>query len=191
MPASLDTLSEAELDDHRISTSIAAPLLVQFSSRSRHAGVFCCFVVHLIRHCGWGLLLDAGERLRRNCIKFQLMTSPPCTVAVIDSKSFIEVHVHITSQASGKECAHLLPILKESINGGITGACRALNYQETQAEIAFFCPHRFSADETDHKLHSAKITRDRKYWHCNLGTRITGLLEPHHLIWFGIGVLLT
>ena len=190
MPASLVTLSEAELDHHRISTSIAATLLVQFSSGSRHAGVFCCFVVHLIRHCGWELLLDAGEPLRRNCIKFQLMTSPPCTVVVIDSKSFIEVHVDITSQATRKECAHLLPILKESINGGIIGACKALNYQETHAEIAFFCPHTSAAVKAD-KLHSAKITRDRKYWRCNQETRITGLLKPHHLIWFGIGLLLT
>ena len=99
--ALLLTLSEEELERCRVSSPAIATLLVCFPSGSRRAGVFCCFVVHLIRHCGWDLLLNAKEPLHRNCIKLQL-------------------------------------------------------------------------------------TDDKKYWCCDVDPDISGLLESHHLIWFGI-----
>ena len=63
MPASLVTLSEAELEAHRVSSTAVATLLVKFPQGARRAGVFCCFAVHLVRHCGWKLLLDTKEPL--------------------------------------------------------------------------------------------------------------------------------
>ena len=65
------------------------------------------------------------------------MVSPPCTVTVIDSNSFIEVYADVSPQATLDECARLLPILKGSIFAGIAAACRALKYPE----IGFVCPH--------------------------------------------------
>ena len=192
MPASLVTLSDAELKKHRTSSTAVATLLVKFPQASRRAGVFCCFAVHLIRHCGWKLLLDTKEPLYRNCIKFHLMVSPPCTVTVIDSNSFIEVHADVSPQATLDECARLLPILKGSIFAGIAAACRALKYTHTYPEIGFVCPHSEagSPDALLHsELHAASITSDTLFWCCDVDTKISGRLENRHHIWLGSGKL--
>ena len=115
MPSLMLTLPEATLEQHRISSPVAATLLVRFPRGSRCAGVFCCFVVHLIRHCGWDLLLDSKEPLHRNCIKLQLLTSPPCMITVIDSNSYIEVHVKITAaDVPLSKSASLFPVIKQT-----------------------------------------------------------------------------
>ena len=190
MPACLVTLSDAELKKHRTSSTMVATLLVKFPQASRRAGVFCCFAVHLIRHCGWKPLLDAKEPLYRNCIKIHLMVSPPCTVTMIDSNSFIEVHTDVSAQATVNECARLLPVLKTNIFSGITAACKALNYKQTHPEIGFICPH-FEASSPgisqNSQLHSASITSDTQFWCCDVNTKINSRLENRHHIWFGRG----
>ncbi len=189
MPALMLTLSEAELDKHRVTSSVAATLLVRFPHGSRRAGVFCCFVVHLIRYCGWELLLDAKEPLYRNCIKLRLLTSPPCLVTVIDSNSYIEVHADTASQVPTSEYAGILPVIKQSILSGICAACSALNYKKTKPQLTFFCPHSTVNSESQSQLvkqHTATLTRDRKYWGCDLLPNCFGTLESSHLIWFGI-----
>ena len=191
MPASLVTLTEGELDQQRVTSPSVATLLVQFPKGSRRAGIFSCFTVHLIRHCGWDLLLDAKIPLYRNCIKFHPnKISPPVTITVIDSKSFFEVHAHISPDATNRECARLLPILKGSVFGGITAACKALNYHHTYPEIAFFCPHHeatSSGASLIPSLHPASVRPDRQYWCCDVDTTISGKLQSRHHIWFGIG----
>ena len=190
MPASLVTLSDAELKEHRTSSTAVATLLVKFPQASRRAGVFCCFAVHLIRHCGWKLLLDTKEPLYRNCIKFHLMVILPCTVTVIDSNSFIEVHADVSPQATLDECARLLPILKGSIFAGIAAACKALNYKQTCPEIGFVCPHSEAGSpgtSLQPELHSASITSNTLFWCCDVDTKISGRLENRHLIWLERG----
>ena len=189
MPALMLTLSEAELDKHRVTSPVAATLLVRFPHGSRRAGVFCCFVVHLIRYCGWELLLDAKEPLYRNCIKLRLLTSPPCLVTVIDSNSYIEVHADTASQVLTSEYAGILPVIKQSILSGICAACIALNYKKTKPQLTFFCPHLTMSSESQPQLvkqHTATLTRDRKYWGCDLLPNCFGTLQSSHLIWFGI-----
>ena len=189
MPASLVTLSEAELAKQRTSSPMAAALLVKFPQGSRRAGVFCCFAVHLIRHCGWELLLDANVPLYRNCIKFCLKkTSPPCTITVIDSNSFIEVYANVSIQATVLHCARLLPIVKGSVFGGIAAACRALKYKETYPEIGFICPHYEDSTSEKTKLHSASVSHHNEFWCCDADTSISGLLQSHHHVWFGEGM---
>ena len=190
MPASLVTLSDAELKKHRTSSTVVATLLVKFPQASRRAGVFCCFAVHLIRYCGWKLLLDTKEPLYRNCIKFHLMVILPCTVTVIDSNSFIEVHADVSPQATLDECARLLPILKGSIFAGIAAACRALKYTHTYPEIGFVCPHSEAGSpdaSLQSELHSASITSNTLFWCCDVDTKISGRLENRHHIWLGRG----
>ena len=147
-------------------------------------------MVHLIRHCGWDLLLNAKEPLHRNCIKLHLRSSPPCTVVLIDSNSFIEIYVKITAEASVSEGTQLLSTIKQSIFGGISAACRVLNYKQTRPEIAFFCPHSHSLPSSQaSKLpqrHTVTLTDDKKYWCCDVDPNVSGRLESHHLIWFGI-----
>jgi hypothetical protein len=135
-------------------------------------------------------LLDTKEPLYRNCIKFHLMVSPPCTVTVIDSNSFIEVHADVSPQATLDECARLLPILKGSIFAGIAAACRALNYKQTYPEIGFVCPHSEAGSpdvSLNSELHSASITSDTLFWRCDFDTKVSGRLENRHHIWFGRG----
>ena len=190
MPASLVTLSEAELAKQRTSSQMAAALLVKFPQGSRRAGVFCCFAVHLIRHCGWELLLDANVPLYRNCVKFCLKkTTPPCTITVIDSNSFIEIYANVSTQATALHCAHLLPIVKGSVFGGIAAACRALKYKETYPEIGFICPHYEDSTSEKTKLHSASVSNhDIEFWCCDADTSISGLLQSRHHVWFGEGM---
>ena len=191
MPALLLTFSEEEFEKRRVSFPEIATLLVQFPLRSRRVGVFCCFMVHLIRHCGWDLLLDAKEPLHRNCIKLHLRSSPPRTVLLIDSNSFIEIYVKITAKVPVSECTKLLTTITHSIFGGISAACRALNYKQTRPEIAFFCPHPHSTSSVPSQAsklqrHTATLTDDKKYWCCDVDPDVSGRLESYHLIWFGI-----
>ena len=182
MPALLETLLEADLERHRVSSPSIAPLLVRFPDHSRRAGVFCCFVVHLIRYYGWKLLLDSKEHLYRNCIKLQFLTSPPSTITVIDSNTYIEVHVDITAQGSPSEYASTTILVRQAILNGIHAACVTLSYKETIPELTFLCPHTDHPEGT--KQHTATITPDRRYWRCDLTPRVSGPLQPHHVMWF-------
>ena len=196
VPALLQTLSKGELEKRRISSPVAATLLVRFPRGSRRAGVFCCFVVHLIRHCGWDLIFDSKEPLYRNCIRMRLLLrgSPPISVVLIDSNSYIEVHVNTATGIPVGEYAGILPIIKQAILSGIFAACKALNYQQTKPELTFYCPHTrpsLEATQTDEppkpKQHTVTLTPDRKYWRCDLDPdAYFGPLEEQHMIWFGI-----
>ena len=191
VPALLQTLKEGELEKRRVSSPVAATLLVRFPRGSRRAGVFCCFAVHLIRHYGWSLIFDSKEPLYRNCIRMRLLTSPPISVMLIDSNSYIEVHVNTATGIAVSEYEGLLPIIKQAILSGIFSACKALNYQQTKPELTFYCPHTQSSTQTDElpkpKQHTVTLTRDRKYWRCDLyPDAYFGPLKEPHTIWFGI-----
>ena len=92
----------SELEKRRMSSPIEATLLVRFPRGFRRAGVFCCFAVHLIRHCGWSIIFDSKEPLYRNCIRMRLLTRPPISVVLIDSNSYIEVHVNTATGVNMK-----------------------------------------------------------------------------------------
>ena len=191
----LPTLPVAELEKYRISSGVAPTLLVRFPGGSRRAGVFCCFVIHLIRHCGWDLLLKSKQPLFRNCISLQLLTSPPCMIMLIDSNTYIEVHVNIVAKVPRNEYSGHFPIIRQAILNGIRAACSALNYKKTKPELAFLCPgHTFpspppppsSADQPQQvKKHTATLTKNRRYWCCDLEPQRSGLLNEWHTIWFG------
>ena len=188
----LPTLSEADLEKYRISSPVAATLLVRFPGGSRRAGVFCCFVIHLIRYCGWDLLLKSKQPLYRNCVWLQLYTSPPCMITLIDSNTYIEVHVNITAPVPRSEYAGHFPIIRQAIINGIQAACSKLNYKTTKPELAFLCPHTSpfpsplaSADQLQEiRQHTATLTKDKRYWCCDLQPQLSGLLDERHSIWF-------
>ena len=190
----LPTLSEAELEKYRVSSPVAATLLVRFPGGSRRAGVFCCLVTHLIRHCAWDLLLKSNQCLYRNCISLQLLTSPPCTITLIDSNAYIEVHVSATAPVARSEYAGHFPTIRQAILNGIRAACSKLNYKTTKPELAFLCPHTSpspsppssSADQPAQELkqHTATLTKDKKFWCCDI-QQLSGLLDDRHSIWFG------
>ena len=190
----LPTLSEAELEKYRVSSPVAATLLVQFPGGSRRAGVFCCLVTHLIRHCAWDLLLKSNQCLYRNCVSLQILTSPPCAITLIDSNAYIEVHVNATAPVPRSEYAGHFPTIRQAILNGIRAACSKLNYKMTKPELAFLCPHTSpspsppssSADQPAQELkqHTATLTKDKKFWCCDI-QQLSGLLDHRHSIWFG------
>ena len=55
MPALLDVLSREDLEKHRVFFSAASPLLFRFPCGCRHAGVFCCLVVYLMKQSKWSI----------------------------------------------------------------------------------------------------------------------------------------
>ena len=180
----LPTLSEAELEKYRVSSPVAATLLVRFPGGSRRAGVFCCLVTHLIRHCAWDLLLKSNQCLYRNCVSLQLLTSPPCTITLIDSNAYIEVRVSATAPVPRSEYTSHFPIIRQAILNGIRAACSRLNYKTTKPELVFLCPHTSpspsppsSADQPAQELkqHTATLTKDKKYWCCDI-QQLSGLL---------------
>ena len=194
MPTLWKTLSEEDIESRRISSPVAATLLVRFPKGFRRAGVFCCLVVHLIHSCGWDLVLESKEPLYRNCIKLRLLTSPPLTIVLIDSNSHIEVHVNASTAFLVSDYTGLLPIIKRAIPSSIFSACRALNYLQTKPHFTFYCPHiQASLSTYDHDVpkpkvqHTATLTHDRKYWRCDIDPdAYFGPLEDRHKIWFGI-----
>ena len=192
MPSLLQALSENKVASYRDSSLEVATLLVRFRHGYRRAGVFCCFVVHLIRHCGWSLLLDETKPVYRNCLKLRLLTTPPCTITLIDSNSYIEVLVKITDEIVSSESADLLNVIRHAILSGISGACSALNYKETKPELTFYCPHSDSlspaSDELSSELkqHTATLNDKRTHLCCDLIRDRSYRLQPHHLVWFGI-----
>ena len=190
----LPTLSETELEKYRSSSPVAATLLFRFPGGSRRAGVFCCLVTHLIRHCAWDLLLKSNQCLYRNCVSLQLLTSPPCAITLIDSNTYIEVHVSATAPVPRSEYAGHFPTIRQAILNGIRAACGRLNYKTTKPELAFLCPHTSPspsspsslADQPAQKLkqHTATLTKDKKCWSCDI-QQLFGLLDDRHSIWFG------
>ena len=186
----LPILSEAELEKYRVSSPVAATLLVRFPGGSRRAGVFCCFVTHLVRHCGWDLL-KSNQALYRNCVSLQLLADPPCTITLIDSNTYIEVHVNITAPVPHSEYAGHFPIIRQAILNGIRSACSKLNYKTTKPELAILCPHTSPSpsppSSTDKprevKQHMATLTKDKKYWCCDI-EQLSGLLDEQHSLWF-------
>ena len=193
MPALLITLREAELEKYRISSPELATLLVRFPHHSRRAGVFCCFVVHLINYFGWSILLDKAEcdsePLYRNCIKMHLPTNPPCSITLIDSNALIGVYVRLAAEANPSKCSALLNVIKNAILGGIDAACKALNYKQTTPEFAFHCPHTQPASQIspakEMKRHTATLNDKKEFLTCDLDRDNSYQLQPKHLIWFG------
>jgi hypothetical protein len=206
MPTLLPTLSEGELEKWHIFSPVAAPLLIKFPKGSRRAGVFCCFIIHLIKHCNWKFFLDKEERLYRNCVRMHdVIASPPTSVVLIDSNSYIEVHVNATTGVPMSEYTCLLPTIKQTILSGIFSACRTLKYDLTKPEFAFHCPHTTpsekatkvtmsspvtspSSSQPSKSQHTASLSPDRKYWNCDLdttGTYFGPLEDQKHTIWFG------
>jgi hypothetical protein len=188
----LPTLPKAELEKYRVSSPVVATLLVRFPGGSRRAGVFCSFVTHLISRSGWDLLLESKKPLYRNCVRFQVLTSPPCTVTLIDSNIYIEVHVNITAPVAHSKVTGHIPIIRQAIFNGIRAACSVLNYKTTKPEFAFLCPHTTPSpsplSSANHPLevkhHTATLTKDKIYWYCDLQPQLSGLLDEQHSIWF-------
>ena len=124
-----------------------------------------------------------------------LSVNPPSSVVLIDSNSYIEVHVNATTGIPISVYVGLLPIIKQTILSGIYSACKTLKYDLTKPEFAFYCPHTLLSKKatktplsSSQHQHTASVSSDRKYWLCDLDkhTYFGPLEEQKYAIWFGI-----
>ena len=184
MPSLLRSVPPSELEIHRVFNSSADPLLIRFVSGCIRCGVFCCLVVYLMKTCGWQVCLPSGEPalLARNCVKFRY-PKRPCSITLIDSFSFIEVHV----KAPLPVCKELCPLIRKHIISGIEVASDSLHYNNDHPEIAIFCPHIASseqgANKSIFKKHYAEVDSTSVYWCCSLDIDCSGPLESKHTLW--------
>ena len=184
MPSLLRSVPPSELEMHRVLDSSADPLLIRFAGGCIRCGVFCCLVVYLMKTCGWQVCLPSGEPalLARNCVKF-IYPKRPCSITLIDSFSFIEVHV----KAPLPVCKGLCPLIRKCIISGIELASDSLHYNNDHPEIAIFCPHVVSselgANKSISKKHYAEVDSTSVYWCCSLDIDCSGPLESKHTLW--------
>ena len=185
MPALLDILPREELEKHRVFTSAAAPLLFQFPHGCRRAGLFCCLVVHLMKHSNWSI--QSADRslilVARNCITFR-HPQRTCFITLVDAFYYVEAHVEATVSV----CHTVCPVIREEILSGITSACEKLKYINDTPQLAVFCPHPSSAEASPppstELRHAALVEVEDNCLMCTKG-KIVGDLQDKHTIWFG------
>ncbi len=183
MPSLLDMLTQEKLMEYRVVPFLVSPLLIRFSNGWPRAGVFCCLQVYLISQLNWKLLLTWGKPnlIAQNCV----MLSPPdssCRVTLIDSFSYIEVHV---SLENNEVCS----TIRNHILEGIRASCQTLRYSAEKPQLAFFCPCTlssppYSADAKEVPLfHAAVLLKDGNL-RCTVDETITSRVKSKHMIWF-------
>ena len=185
MPALLDILPREELEKHRVFTSAAAPLLFHFPHGCRRAGLFCCLVVHLMKHSNWSI--QSADRslilVARNCITFR-HPQRTCFITLVDAFYYVEAHVEATVSV----CRTVCPVIREEILSGITSACEKLKYINDTPQLAVFCPHPSSAEASPppstELRHAALVEVEDNCLMCTKG-KIVGDLQDKHTIWFG------
>ncbi len=186
MPSLLDMLAQDKLMEYRVVPFLVSPLLIRFSNGWPRAGLFCCLQVYLIRQLSWKLLLNMGKPklIAQNCV----MLSPPdssCRVTLIDSFSYIEVHVDGGEDA----CFAVCPTIRNQIDNGIHASCQILRYSEEQLQLAFFCPCTLSsppycADAKEvPRFHAAVLLKDGNL-RCTVDETITSRIKSKQMIWF-------
>ena len=176
MPSLLKSIPPTELVKHRKSSDAISPIAISFPSGCIRSGVFCCLVVYLMNEPKWEVLLPSGDPvlLAKNCVKFRF-PSHPCTVTLIDSFSYIEVHVDSPPAVSKKLC----PTIRDQLLEGIRAACEILHYNNDSPIVSIFCPCTKSTEQT----HLAEINNG--YWTCFLQAGVWGDLSPQSTVWLG------
>ena len=181
MPSLLDMLSLMDLENHRASSSAADPLLIRFPNGWPRAGVFCCLQVYLIQQLNWKLLLKEGKPklIAQNCV----MLSPPnliCTVTLIDSFSYFEIHI----QAEFDTCLKACPKIRKQILTGIDASCKMLRYSSERPHTAFFCPCSLtSSASAPPQRHAAKLSEKEGSLRCTVDELVTFKVDHKYSVW--------
>ena len=194
MPSLLDMLPASDLEKHRNFSAAAAPMLIRFPTGWPRSGVFCCLQVDLIQNRKWELVRKDGKPklIAQNCV----MLSPPksaCVVTLVDSFSYLEVHINATSSV----CHRVCPLLRDDILLGIDASCRALRYTSSFPHFAFFCPHNDSpstilpldgraeaaVDSGIPQRHAAELLQEDNSLKCTVDQGNLYQLEEKHKIW--------
>ncbi len=123
------------------------------------------------------MCLPSGEPilLARNCVKFRLPKYPG-SVTLIDSFSFIEVHVKARPHVLPNVC----PLVRASVLEGVDAASDALHYNNDKPVISIFCPHEGASER-----HYAEVFPESMLWCCSKKIDLDGDLKMSHTVWLG------
>ncbi len=181
MPSLLDMLPQDKIMEYRVEPVLASPLLIRFCNGWPRAGVFCCLQVYLIRQLGWKLVLIRGKPklIAQNCVMLSLPNST-CIVVLIDSFSYIEVHV----DGSKDVCSAVCPTIRKQIVYGIHASCHTLRYDEEQPQSAFFCPCAPPYSAEVPRFHSAELLLKEGYLRCTVDETTIARVKSEQMIWF-------
>ena len=190
MPSLLQMLPPKELGKRRsFSQTSPAALLIRFPQGWPRSGVFCCLISFLMNHCHWKICHPSGSPIlvARNCIKFKI-PSHPCSITLIDSFAYFEVHIN----APMKVCHKICPIIQQQIFSGINAASKTLHYNNAHPEPGFFCPHPTDCGEHSahtkplcSSLHPATLSEDRQWLMCTEDEDMFQELNRSQSVWFG------
>ena len=186
MPSLLQMLPPKELDKHRtFSQTVPATLLIRFPQGWPRSGVFCCLVSFLMNHCQWKICRPS--LVARNCIRFK-MPGYPCSITLIDSFAYFEVHIN----APTKICREVCPVVQQQIFDGIDAASQTLHYNNAHPEPAFFCSHPTDGGEPSldmkplsSSLHPATLSEDRQWLTCTEDENVFQEVNDSQTVWFG------
>ena len=194
MPSLLDMLPSSDLEKYRYFRELE-PLAISFPTGSPRSGVFCCLQVHLIKEQKWELVTFNGkpEIIAQNCVMLSHPTIA-CNITLIDSFSYIEVH--ITDESRLEDVEKILPQIREAILSGIRAANRALNYNIEQPHKTFFCFCSLassSAEATATIASPSRSTLPQRHigklkgnqLQCSLDQRKFLALDQRHTAWLG------
>ncbi len=119
--------------------------------------------------------------IAQNCV----MLSPPdssCRVTLIDSFSYIEVHV----EGGEDVCSAMCPTICNQIIDGIHASCQTLRYSAEKPQSAFFCPCTLSSPVEAMgipRFHAAVLLKDGNL-RCTFNESITSRVKSEEMIWF-------
>ena len=181
MPSLLMSVPPSELEKYRVFTSPADPLVIRFPNNCVPYGMFCCLVVLLIKKFGWGLCL-LSDLPARNCVRFRIHQHPHGLITLIDSFSYIEVHV----KAPLNVCIEICPKIREIIIEGIELASASLHHHSDHPVATIFCSHKRTSEESFSRRHHADVYYKSGYWTmcCSRDIDCVGMLLNNHIIWF-------
>ena len=148
MPALLEFAEEDAIEGYRrsfSSESFLSPLVVEYSPS---IGIFCALTCFLLSERNsfpnpWRLSpCDDGVTpscLYHNCIKFDILR--PCSVLLIESFNYLEIHVFMTKKAlKFFDCGKLCSSITNALDKGLKEASTALGYSSSQHNITLLCP---------------------------------------------------
>lgn len=149
MPSLLETLSSERLEAYRLSSTKVEPLLMIFPKGWPRFGTFCCLVVFLMKRMGWRVVNnDMEHKLPLVARNFAVFNAHLFQVILIDSFSYIEIHLHPLSTGLSDEglqelCSKTFSLVVRDILSGISAACTALRYEDVAPKLkfGFFCSH--------------------------------------------------
>ena len=176
MPCLLRDIGYEEVAKYRVdSASPVSPLLLHSPHGPRN-GTFCSLITFLLSSENhfphpW-TVRKYSMWLFRNCVRF-IIPSYPCSITLINSLTFLEVHISVPSTHLPKLC----PVVREAILTGLKKADIVLGYSDSKPELAFICPCQKGG------IHPAIPNVDKETFSCSRQTEMTMRLGKHYMVW--------